>query len=349
MDPLPTDPRSFHVPAGIPEPAPPTTTPPGVPPEPSRPRSRRRWPRVLAAVMWVLLLGGIGLALFTWQMWGDVERVELSGVIEGSDGGTNYLIVGTDSRSGVDTDVENAEVIFGEGLGGARTDTIAVLHVDGDGSRLLAIPRDLYVDVPGRGESRINAAFNDGPDVLIRTVQDELGIGIDHYLEVDFAGFLGLVDALGGVTIEIPYPARDERSGLDLPEAGSVELDAATPLAYVRSRNYTELREDGQWHTDPTADLGRVQRQQKFLAAVFGELGSTYNPVTMVGVVRGVKDNVRVDDTMSFTDAAALGLRLRGLSPDATTLPTTPFRTPGGAAVLLLDRAAADPLLLEFR
>jgi LCP family protein required for cell wall assembly len=285
------------------------------------------------------------IGVSAWRTWSGVERLELGDVLAGSATATNYLVVGTDSREGVDPDVANAGVIFG--ASGERTDTIAVLRVDGDDVRLLAIPRDLWVDVDGTSR-RINAAFAlGGADQLIRTVQGELGIGIDHYLEVDFAGFLALVDALGGVTVDFPYPASDAKSGLSVGEAGPRSLDGAEALAYVRSRSYTEMI-DGEPRRDPTADLGRVVRQQRFLAAVFAELGSTRNPFTLLDALEGVAANVRVDDQLGLRRVLSLGLTVRGAEPATATLPTTRFITAGGADVLLLDHEQAAELLATF-
>ena len=285
------------------------------------------------------------LGLAAWRTWSGVERLELSDVMAGSTQATNYLVVGTDSRADLDPDVENAGVIFGSS--GERTDTIAILRVDGDDVRLLSIPRDLWVDVDGTNR-RINAAFAiGGPEQLIRTVQDEVGIGIDHYLEVDFAGFLSLVDALGGVTVDFPYPASDPKSGLFVAEAGPQVLDGGEALAYVRSRSYTEII-DGVERRDPTADLGRVVRQQQFLSAVFAELGSTRNPFTLLAALGGVARNVRVDDQLDLRLALSLGLTVRGSEPTTATLPTTRFFTEGGADVQLLDHAAAADLLAGF-
>jgi LCP family protein required for cell wall assembly len=293
----------------------------------------------------VLALVPLYLLVAAWWTWAGVEKLELSDVMVGSAGATNYLVVGTDSREGVDAGVENAGVIFG--AEGERTDTIAVLRVEGDDVRLLAIPRDLWVPVGG-SNARINSAFAvGGPELLVRTVQDQLGIGIDHYLEVDFAGFLSLVDALGTVAIDVPYPAYDPKSGLSLPTAGINELDSAQALAYVRSRTYTEIV-DGVERRDPTADLGRVTRQQAFLSAVFAELGDTRNPFTLLGALDGVAGNVRVDDDLGVRRVMSLGLTIRGADPTTATLPTTRFITPGGADVLLLDEVAAAPLLAEF-
>lgn len=341
MNELPTDPRSFHVPAGPVVPAPMEAAPPPRPPTPRR-RRRRRWPWVVLVLLLVALVP-LYFMLSAWRAWSDVDRVDLAGALAGGATGTNYLVVGTDSRDGVDPGVGNAA----DAVEGERTDTIAVLRVEGDTVKLLAIPRDLYVDIGG-SQNRINAAFAfGGPEQLVRTVQGQLGIGIDHYLEVDFAGFLGLVDALGGVTIDFPHPAHDPKSGLAVATAGPTTLDGAQALAYVRSRTYTEVIA-GADVVDPRADLGRVERQQAFLGAVFSELGSTRNPVTLLGAVDGVAGNVRVDDTLGLREAMALGLTVRGAEPITFVLPTTRFFTPGGADVQLLDEAAAAPILAEF-
>ena len=341
------DPRSFHVPADAasvnPVPLVPDEAPRGRPPSVPRVR-RRRWPWIVGMLVVLSMLPAY-LGVSAWSTWAGVEKIELSDVMAGSAGATNYLVVGTDSREGVDADVENAGVIFG--VEGERTDTIAVLRVEGDDVRLLAIPRDLWVPVDGSNR-RINAAFAiGGPELLIRTVQDELGIGIDHYLEVDFAGFLALVDALGTVSIDVPYPAFDPKSGLSLPAAGVNELDATQALAFVRSRAYTEIV-DGVERRDPTADLGRVTRQQAFLSAVFAELGDTRNPLALLDALDGVAANVRVDDDLGITTVMSLGRTIRGADPATATLPTTRFITDGGADVLLLDQSAAAPVLAVF-
>ncbi len=338
----PRDPRSIHV-----------ETPSAESSEANvhgavEPPGRRRWPWVLLGLALVvgLPLGIIGFS--AWSAWRGVERVELADVLHGSATGTNYLVVGTDSREGVDPDIEDAGAILGGDVSGARTDTIAVLRVEGDAVSLLAIPRDLYVPLATGSTNRINAAFAfGGPEALVATVQAQLGIGINHYLEIDLAGFLGLVDALGGVTIEFPHPAYDDRSGLAIDAAGPVELDGAQALAYVRSRRYTE-RIDGVLVTDPTSDLGRVQRQQRFLAAVMSELGATRNPFTLIGAMGAVGDHVAVDEGLGLLEAARLGLTLRGAQPLSSTVPTDRFITPTGADVLVLN-SESDAVLAAFR
>ena len=343
MSDLPPDPRSIHV--GTAPPEPPRAEPAPAPPPPPR---RRRWLWFLAALALVVAVPAGAFAVVAHRSWSAVERVDLSTELHGAAHGTNYLIVGTDSRAGVAPDTANAGAIFGDGVAGERTDTIAVLRVVDDDVSLLAIPRDLYVPLGDGRTGRINSAFTrGGPAALVATVQRELGIGIDHYLEVDLAGFLGLVDALGGVTIHVPHPAVDDRSGLVIESAGAQRLDGSQALAYVRSRRYTELIE-GAWVTDPTSDLGRVVRQQRFLAAVMAELGATRNPFTLLGALRAVGANVRVDGTMSLFDATSLGWTLRGAEPTTATVPTTRFITESGADVLILT-AESESVLAEFR
>lgn len=340
----PPDPRSFSV----------TATPPvadlhQVDDEAAPSRWKRRALWSLGGLTASALVASLVLGLVAWSSWNDVGRVELSSVLDPSANGTNYLIVGTDSREGITADQPNSGAIIGTVVTGERTDSIAVLHIEGGEASLLAIPRDLYLTLDGGSSNRINAAFYfGGPESLVRTIQSELGLGIDHYLQVDLAGFLDLVDALGGVTIDLPNPAYDRSSGLDITTSGPTELDGDTALAYVRARHFVEVI-DGVEVRDPTSDLGRVQRQQKFLAAVFRRMGETYNPFRLLGVVRGVTANVVVDDSMSFRDAASLGMTLRGLDPQTATLPTRPFTTAGGAQVLLLNEAEAELILADFR
>lgn len=286
----------------------------------------------------VLVLVGFGA--YGCSKFNGIERVELAAVLDApSDAGTNYLIVGSDSREGT---ADEAEV------SGERSDTILVMRVTGDGTTLMSIPRDLYVTIADTGEeSRINAAYNGGPSRLVRTVQSELGLPVHHYLEVDFVSFAGLVDAVGGVTIEFEYPASDQQSGLSVPVAGPAELDGEQALAYVRSRQYTETI-DGEQVTDPTADLGRVERQQEFLRAVMGEVSASRNPLELARMAGSVSGGLRVDDALSFLDAVSLARRLSGADPTSLTLPTEGFRTDGGAAVLRLVQPDAEAVLAQM-
>lgn len=316
---------------------------------------RRRWPpsrrtvtRTALAIALVLVLLGAGGLLWGYQEFRSIERVELADVLASADG-TNYLIVGSDTREGIAPEDPNASAILGpDAPDGERSDTILVLRVADDGARMLSVPRDLLVTVSETGQvGRINAAFNGGPRRLIATLRDQLQLPIHHYLEIDFVAFRDLVDALGGITIDFPHPASDHMSGLNVEGTGPQVLDGTQALAYVRSRYYTEWI-DGRQVTEPTGDIGRVARQQQFLSAVVSEVGGTRNPFRMMSMTSSMVDGMRIDDRMGYLDAIRLALRFRSMELEPTALPTENRRTSSGMAVLDLVQPGADEVLARF-
>lgn len=170
--------------------------------------------------------------------------------------GMNVLIVGSDSRAGLTEEQQN-ELSTGS-VEGNRTDTIMLLHVPLLGSpTLVSIPRDSWVPIPGYGSDKINSAFAlGGPQLLVKTVEDATGLQITDYVEVGFAGVAETTDAMGGVVLCPAQDFDDENSGLHV-KAGCQTMDGPTALAYVRMR-----------YADPRGDLGRVERQQEYVAAV---------------------------------------------------------------------------------
>ena len=309
------------------------------PPFIERPRRRRRWPwflLVLALIAAVLIVVPL---FFANRIFTEVERVPLgNALVEALPEGTNLLLVGTDSRDGIDTNTENSGLILGEGIPGSRTDTILVLRVEEGGSKLLSLPRDLWLPIDGGGSGRINSAFGQGPDALVRTVQDELGIPISHYVQVDLSGFIELVDAVGGVDITIPHPAIDRDSGLNLPNAGTVTLDSTQALAFVRSRTYTEII-DGVEQQDFSADLGRVQRQQEFLRALFLKISAERSLSTLNEMGTAIAQALIIDDSTSLPDALLLANALRVAVPESVTLPTNLDRIDGHSVLTLTDES----------
>jgi LCP family protein required for cell wall assembly len=277
-----------------------------------------------------------------------IEKIPLADVLSTGGEGTNYLIVGSDSRSVEDiVDAGLDPGAFEEG-GGQRSDTMLLLRfVDGE-AKMMSIPRDLYVPIAETdGSSKINAAYNGGPRRLVLTIQQALAVPIHHYMEVDFVSFAKLVDALGGITIDFPHPAFDTNSGLDIRQAGPNELDGPQALAFVRSRHYVEVI-DGVQQPDPTADLGRVQRQQQFLKAVFGKLGDSKNPFALAKAADATTGGLRIDDTLGLTDAIRFAWRLRSLDPAPVELPTEFGRNSSGS-VLFLVEPGAQAALDQFR
>ena len=319
--------------------------------EPRAPRRVRR--RVVQTLIAFVVLFGVLAALavgYAWKTFNKIERVPVASVLTPETGGDiNYLIVGTDSRDGLSPDVANKEVVIGGGVSGERSDTLVLMRVGKDGNRMLPIPRDLWLPIVGTtGNQRINTAIQGGPARLIQTVQQSLTLPVHHYVQIDFAGFLDLVDAVGGVTIDFDTPAFDDKSGLNITTPGPHKLDKDMALAYVRSRTYTRVI-DGRKVVDPTADLGRIQRQQTFLRAVMKEVGSARNPLTLAKIGDAVASNMKIDSSLGFVDSIGLARKLAGLSPETVDLPVTPTRTKGGADVLLMKQPGAKAALDRFR
>ena len=303
---------------------------------------------LIGLTLLVVLVAG-GLLAFGWMLFGRIDRVPVSNALSpGVGGGTNYLIVGSDSRAGISGSDANSGAFLDGGVSGARTDTIMVLRVEGKKSVLLSIPRDLWVQNADTGEyGRVNSTFQTSPATLIRTVEHQLGIPIQHYLEIDFPAFGTLVDSVGGITIDFPHPAQDRMTGLFVPRAGPNTLTGTQALAYVRSRHYEEMI-NGQWVADPTSDIGRTARQRVFLTTLMSKLGSTRNPIALRKIGSGVSSGLAIDDSMTYWQALRLAWTMKGFHPDSIALPTYPRTTSGGAAVLELKQPDAGPVLSEF-
>jgi LCP family protein required for cell wall assembly len=274
-------------PAGEDRPAPTHIAPsPGAgrrPPERSgrRPRFRLRW------LLWVLVAWLVFLIAVPVYAWTTVSRVNADpqGGRPAEQPGTTYLVVGSDAR---------------EGLAGRRTDTIMLLHTGSGPNLLMSIPRDSIVEVPGHGQTKINAAFAfGGPRLLVQTLEGETGIRIDDYVEVGFRGFVDLVDAVGGVRICPESPMNDPLAELDIP-AGCQEADGATALGYARSRK-----------TQSLGDIDRARHQREVVSAIGSEVASwqtVVNPVRYWNVVTAGAESVRMSE--GSTPVAAGGFAL---------------------------------------
>jgi LCP family protein required for cell wall assembly len=305
---------------------------------------RRR--RIALGVLGGILLLLLVYLLWLWSSYNGIQRVDLEGVLDEPEGDSlNYLLVGSDSRENLDPEAPDAAEPT---VAGRRADTIILLRVGPEGSLMMSIPRDLWVTNPATGaEGRINGTYNDGPANLVRAVQSNLGVPVNHYMEVDFASFAGLIDAVGGITVDFPNPAFDPGSGLDVRATGPVTLDGTQALAYVRARNYTEVI-NGEEVKDPTADLGRQERQRQFLVNALSEVGSERNPIALGRAGAAMSGGLTADTGFGFTDALSLARRLGGTTPETLVLPTRGARI-GGASVLLLQEDEAAPVLSRFR
>lgn len=254
----------------------------------------------------------------------DVARIEVA-TADAPPDGANYLVIGSDTRAFVES-AEDEQAYGDSGKqSGQRSDTMMVVHVEPGSQRtlLLSFPRDLLVDIPGIGKSRINAAFNEGPDKVIETLKANFGVEINHYLEVDFKSFQGIVRAIGDVPIYFPYPARDDKTGLFLSTPGCVRLDGPASLAYVRARSLEYYSEsDDDWvSADTIPDINRIARQQDFIRRLAGlaVAKSLNNPLTANEIADEVLQNLTIDDALEKSDIFELIDAFRTINPDDTT------------------------------
>lgn len=311
--------------------------------EPGRTRPSRSTPRrsarvvLLAVAVLGLAVAGTGaiLAVYTSMQ---INHVEVDG-LGSADGRMNVLVVGNDSRQGL-TDEELLE-LGTEAVDGDRTDTIFLLSISGGRAAMLSLPRDLYVTRCDGTQGRINAAYAlGGPTCMAQTVTQLSGIPVTHYAEVNFLGFIKIVDAVGGVTLFFDEPFVDRPAGIDLP-AGCQRLDGSQAIGFVRARTI-----DG--------DLGRIARQQRFIAELADEVtqpSTLLNPVRLFATAGSAGRALTASENLGLVDLLRLARAGRGFAGDGLATYTVPAGGAriGGAAVLVPDERAADALFAQFR
>lgn len=240
--------------------------------------------------------------------WGRVEKVpfEPSGERPAESSGKNYLIVGSDRRDNLSAE-EQAELGTGSS-GGQRTDTIMLLHVPDNElpPTLVSLPRDSYVEIPGKGSNKINAAFSwGGPELLTATVENSTGLRVDEYVEIGFSGFVGLTNAVGGVEICLDEALQDDKAHIDLPK-GCQTLKGKDALGFVRAR-----------YALADGDLGRVENQQKYMAALIDKAvtpGTVLNPFRYGGLAFAASDALVVGEGTGIFDMMRFAFAMRSVS-----------------------------------
>jgi LCP family protein required for cell wall assembly len=338
-----------------------------------------RWSNaMIASVLAISLVASVGLG----ALFGDMALNALIGGINhinpfctssdchrpagGAFGDLNILVVGSDSRAGL-SKAEEKSLHVGHDAG-QRSDTMILLHIPAGGGKatLVNLPRDSYVTIPahkdssgrlvGASKNKLNAAYSlGGAKLTVQTVEADTGVRIDHYIEINFQGFVTMVNALHGVSIcsatAINDPVRRDPatgaysgSGLVLAK-GTSSLDGARALEYVRAREF-----------DPSqGDLGRIQRQQKFMAAMIDKArsaGVLLNPLRLASFLRAVTGSLTTDDGLGPSQIERLALKLHSMSPKNVTFLTVPlsstaYATPVGSAVLW-DPVKSKRLFTDF-
>lgn len=292
--------------------------------------ARSRIGRTLVAVAsaLVLMVSVTGWAASERYLSG-LSQVNVFNGIGGSPvwagGPTNILVVGSDDRSGLSAK-ERRRLNAGHEDFGRHTDTMMLVHIGGDLGTVsvVSIPRDSLVTIPAHTgpdgapidehQGKINSAFaTGGPAVTVQTVEQATGLPVDHYVEINFAGFLAMVDAVGGVDVCLETPLQDELSGLDLP-AGRQTISGPQALAYVRARYIDN-------------DFGRSDRQQKFMSAMIQKVfsaGTLLNPVALNGFIDAAVASVTTDERLNRDTIAALGGRAGDVDLGKVVFTTVP-------------------------
>ncbi|MEU3020455.1 MULTISPECIES: LCP family protein [unclassified Nocardiopsis] len=318
-----------------------------------RARERRMKTARTTAVLVLVLLLVVPTAFYLWAD-SRLQRVDALQDYEGRPDrqpGTTYMIVGSDSRDGLDDD-QIRDLATGRAEG-RRTDTIMVLYMPRDGDpTIVSVPRDSYVPmaIPGYADNKINTAFADsvcgtgedgeevcgGPAPLVQSFEQASGVRIDHYVEIGMGGFVDLVDAVGGVELCPEEPMADPKAGLDI-EAGCQEMDGGTALGYVRTR------------ATPRADLDRIQRQREFFSALIQEASAPstmFNPFKSVPLVLAGTDTFMVDEGDKLRHLASMLLAMRG-GTQTTAVPVGSTPTLDGVGSVVLWDEGRSELMFE--
>ena len=316
-----------------------------------------------------LSVGVVLISAFSWlglgQISGAIDRIDAFGSINSRpdkpNKALNYLLVGSDTREGLTKEqMKLLRVGSTKTAAGSRSDTMLIVHISKsrDKATIISIPRDSLVTIPEHPSSlnkekiipaakgKINAAFAfGGAPLLIETVESETGIRIDHYIEIGFAGFAGMVDALGGIEVCTKRDIDDPGSHLVLP-AGVHTLNGVEALKYVRTRDF-----------DGMGDLGRMQRQQQFMSAVLRKVTSTgvlLNPVKLVNFFNAAIATIKTDSELNKSDLLTLAKQMKNLSSSNVRTLTIPLgntnaRVPGIGSVVTWDSELAPELFNRIR
>lgn len=300
---------------------------------PPRRRARYGFRRFLALLTLLLTVYVVAMAVVVSMIWGSIGRVDASPDVADRPGGSSgsaYLLVGRDGRG--------SEV--GADGGGSRADTVMLLHVPTLGEpTLVSLPRDSFVPIRDYGQNKLNASHAlGGPALLVDTVEQTTGIPVDGYMEIGFDGFEGVVEEVGGVHMCLDAPIQDERAHIDL-DAGCQDLTGPEALGYVRMR-----------YSDARGDLGRVERQRQFLAALVNRMASpatVLNPWRLHSVGTANGEALALGEDTSMLEAGRMALAMRtiaGGGGNSLTVPiaNTDYPTAVGSTVLWDEQGAAE-------
>lgn len=289
----------------------------------------------------VLLASGTSWAITGWVS-GSLNRFDVFGGLSDGErpaetGGLTFLVIGSDSRGEMSKEDQNALSVGS--TPGQRSDAIMLVRLnhERDHVTVIGLPRDLWVDIPGEGDDKINAAYAyGGPQLAVQTVESVTDVRIDHYVEVDFNGFVDVVDALDGIDVCLPEAINDPKAHLDM-AAGTHRVDGKEALAFSRTR------------ATARGDLDRIDRQQQVLSAMLDRAMSTEtlsNPTKLTAFLDSALSSVTVDEGLDTSTINDLAYQMRDLDLGEVTFAQVPIAdmnhwTPRGDVALLWDEPAA--------
>jgi LCP family protein required for cell wall assembly len=291
----------------------------------------------------VLFVSGAGWAV-TGYVNHMVARVNAGTTPAASGSPLNILVAGVDSRAGL-TNRQINQLHVGRVEGTENSDTMMLVHVSPARDRVtvVSLPRDSWVNVPGYGMNKINAAYGlGGPALMVKTVEQATGLTVNDYVEVNFLAFVKVIDALGGVNVCLPEALYDTSSGVHL-SAGFHHLDGISALEYARDR-----------HSFPLEDLTRIQDQQSLISTAVSKIissGTLANPLRLASLLNAVLPALRVDNGLNVS---ALADEMRGISSHDVVFVTVPlgnldYQAPDGEDAVQWNTAQADRLFGEIR
>jgi LCP family protein required for cell wall assembly len=313
---------------------------------------------LLSLVLLVVAIVGGGYA-YLWYRYSQIDKVHIADEVGVQGGGPfTILVIGSDSRVG---NTGQAVQNFGSAsqVTGQRSDVVQLWRVTPSTKtiQIVSIPRDTVVTMlaPDRSQygtyNRINSSYNTGPNQLVKTITANFGIPINHVVQVDFAGFQNAVNALGGIYMDFPYPAKDAFSGLNVTTPGCQLLSGFQALAVARSRHYYYY-EHGYWNYDGTSDFGRIQRQDAFLKAMMSAAKSKVDPLTVNAFIGSIHEGISIDDGFGLNELIGLALTYHSYNPGSLqgeTLPTLAANGFGDLGdVLTVDQPAAQNMLASI-
>ena len=338
---------------------------------PSAPRLRRSWPqRLLVVACLVVIVSAVGSAStvqYVEEVWEQVDRVRIVDTVQyrrellrpETEPGepVNLLLVGTDIATDASGSADASPTSGVATIGKSLADVIMLLRLDPEtkSAWALSIPRDLWAEIPRAQDHKINSAFYiGGAPLLVETITSMFEVEINHYIQVDFAGFQAVVDTLGGVPVWFPNPVRLPELTRDTIEAGCHVLGGEQALQYVRSRTYTELI-DGRWIITGGDDFSRIARQQDFLVLALDRAISrgARNPTTIAGMIEAGASFVTIDQDLTLGELISVAQAFSDFNPEdlrreslqVYTLWWPDGRYKGEAAY----RLANEPVLDVFR